>query len=104
MAKVKGTKLTIKKGAKPKTIKSVKVIKSGKPKAMHPGAVKVYKKKKNWIAGAIKHPGALRRAAGVKKGQKIPAGKLAKMAKMPGKMGARARLAQTLSGFRKGKK
>ena len=52
--------------------------------------------KKNWIAGAIKKPGALRSALGVKEGQKIPAGKLAKAAKAPGKMGQRARLAQTL--------
>jgi hypothetical protein len=33
---------------------------------------------------------------GVKEGQKIPASKLAKAAKAPGKMGQRARLAQTL--------
>lgn len=51
---------------------------------------------KNWIAGAIKKPGALRSSLGVKEGQKIPAKKLAKAAKAPGKMGQRARLAQTL--------
>lgn len=51
---------------------------------------------KNWISGAIKKPGALRSALGVKKGETIPAGKLAKAAKAPGKMGQRARLAQTL--------
>ena len=56
---------------------------------------------KNWIAGAIKKPGALRSALGVKEGQKIPAGKLAKAAKAPGKMGQRARLAQTLKGLKK---
>jgi hypothetical protein len=49
-----------------------------------------------WIQKAIKKPGALRSAMGVKKGEKIPAGKLAKAAKAPGKMGQRARLAQTL--------
>ena len=49
-----------------------------------------------WIQKAIKKPGALRSALGVKEGQKIPAGKLAKAAKAPGKMGQRARLAQTL--------
>jgi len=49
-----------------------------------------------WISKAIKKPGALRSALGVKEGQKIPAGKLAKAAKAPGKMGQRARLAQTL--------
>jgi hypothetical protein len=54
---------------------------------------------KNWIAGAIKKPGALRSSLGVKEGQKIPAKKLAAAAKKPGKMGQRARLAQTLKGF-----
>jgi len=59
------------------------------------------KAKKNWIAGAIKKPGALRKSLGVKKGAKIPAKKLAKAAKKGGKMGARARLAQTLKKLRK---
>ena len=54
-----------------------------------------------WIQSAIKKPGALRSALGVKKGQKIPAGKLAAAAKKPGKMGQRARLAQTLGKMRK---
>lgn len=49
-----------------------------------------------WIQKAIKKPGALRKSLGVKKGEKIPAGKLAAAAKKPGKMGQRARLAQTL--------
>lgn len=49
-----------------------------------------------WIQKAIKKPGALRKSLGVKAGQKIPAGKLAKAAKAPGTMGKRARLAQTL--------
>lgn len=56
---------------------------------------------KNWIAGAIKKPGALKKELGVKAGEKIPAGKLAKAAKAPGKMGQRARLAQTLKGLKK---
>ena len=51
---------------------------------------------KQWIKSAIKKPGALKKSMGVKEGQKIPAGKLAKAAKAPGKMGQRARLAQTL--------
>ena len=51
---------------------------------------------KNWIAGAIKHPGALHRELGVPAGKKIPAGKLAKAAKAGGVEGRRARLAQTL--------
>ena len=49
-----------------------------------------------WIQKAIKKPGALRAALGAKEGKPIPAGKLAKAAKAPGKMGQRARLAQTL--------
>jgi len=53
-------------------------------------------KKGGWIKEAIKKPGALRAQLGVKKGEKIPAGKLAAAAKKPGKLGQRARLAQTL--------
>lgn len=57
---------------------------------------------KNWIAGAIKKPNALRKSMGVKEGDKpIPAGKLAAAAKKPGKMGQRARLAQTLKKLNK---
>lgn len=59
---------------------------------------------KNWIAGAVKKPGALRRSLHAKKGEKIPAAKLAAAAKMPGKMGKRARLAETFRGFAKKKK
>jgi hypothetical protein len=51
---------------------------------------------KNWIAGAIKKPGALRKELGVKSGEKIPTKKLAAAAKKPGKLGQRARLAETL--------
>jgi len=56
---------------------------------------------KNWIAGAIKKPGALKKELGVKKGEKIPAKKLAAAAKKPGVLGKRARLAETLRGFKK---
>ena len=55
----------------------------------------------NWIQGAIKHPGALRASLHVKAGEKIPAKKLAAAAKKPGTLGRRARLAQTLRGFKK---
>jgi hypothetical protein len=55
---------------------------------------------KNWIAGAIKKPGALRKQLGAKEGQPIPAKKLAKAASAPGKLGQRARLAQTLKGMK----
>ncbi len=57
------------------------------------------KRHKNWIAGAIKHPGALHRELGVKQGSKIPAGKLAAAAKKGGTLGRRARLAETLKGL-----
>jgi hypothetical protein len=56
----------------------------------------------NWIAGAIKKPGALHKEMGVPMGKKIPAGKLAKAASAGGKLGQRARLAETLKGFKKG--
>ena len=54
-----------------------------------------------WIQKAISKPGSLRKSLSVKEGQTIPAGKLAKAAKAPGKMGQRARLAQTLKGLKK---
>jgi hypothetical protein len=54
-----------------------------------------------WIQNAIKKPGALRSALGAKKGKPIPAAKLAAAAKKPGKMGQRARLAETLKGLKK---
>lgn len=57
--------------------------------------------KKHWIAGAIKHPGALHKQLGVPQGEKIPAGKLAKAAGAGGKLGERARLAETLEGMHK---
>ena len=49
-----------------------------------------------WIQKAISKPGALRKSLGAKKGKPIPAKKLAAAAKAPGKLGKRARLAQTL--------
>lgn len=54
-----------------------------------------------WISKAIKKPGALRAQLGVKEGQTIPAKKLAAAAKKPGKIGQRARLAETLKGMKK---
>jgi hypothetical protein len=58
--------------------------------------------KKNWIQSAIKKPGSLRRAAGVKKGQKISGKELAKLAKSKNPTTRkRANLATTLKGFRK---
>ena len=71
----------------------------------NPDEVAVYAKggKANFIQKAIKKPGALRSALGAKKGEPIPAKKLAKAAKAPGKLGQRARFAQVLKGFKKGK-
>ena len=57
-------------------------------------------KKGGWIKDAIKKPGALHEQLGVPKGQKIPAKKLATAAKAPGKLGQRARLAETLKGLK----
>jgi len=57
--------------------------------------------KKNWIAGAVGKPGALHKELGVPKGKPIPAGKLAAAAKAGGTEGKRARLAETLKGFKK---
>jgi len=54
-----------------------------------------------WIQKAIKKPGALRTEMGVPAGKKIPASKLAAAAKKPGKLGKRARLAETLKGLKK---
>ena len=61
--------------------------------------------KKNWIAGAIKKPGALRKTLGVKKGETIPMARLrkAEASKNP-TTAKRARLAETLRGLSKGKK
>lgn len=54
-----------------------------------------------WIQKAIKKPGALHRELGVPQGKKIPAKKLAAAAKKGGKLGKRARLAETLKGLKK---
>jgi len=53
-----------------------------------------------WIQKAIKKPGALKKELGVKADKKIPAKKLAAAAKKPGKLGQRARLAETLKGMK----
>ena len=57
--------------------------------------------KEKWIQGAIKKPGALHKELGVPEGKKIPEKKLKAAAKKPGKEGQRARLAETLKGFKK---
>lgn len=80
----------------------------GKPKKVvrkdNPDVVDEYAKggsTDKWIQGAIKKPGALRKELSVKSGEKIPAKKLAAAAKKPGKLGQRARLAETLKGMKK---
>lgn len=57
---------------------------------------------KNWIKGAIKHPGKLHRELGVPEGKKIPAKKMAKAehSKNP-TIRKEAALAKTLKGLRK---
>lgn len=60
---------------------------------------------KNWIQKALppSSKGKLHRELGVPQGKKIPKSKLAAAAKKKGKIGKQARLAETLSKFRKGK-
>ena len=56
----------------------------------------------NWIADAIKKPGALHKSLGVPKGKKIPMAKIEKAEKSKNPtLAKRARLAETLSHLRK---
>ena len=55
---------------------------------------------KNWISGAIKHPGSLHRMLRVPQGQNIPVAKIDAAAEKGGVLGKRARLAKTLRGLR----
>lgn len=55
--------------------------------------------KTKWISSAIKHPGALHKELGVPEGKDIPDKKLDRAAKAGGKLGQRARLAETLKGM-----
>ena len=59
---------------------------------------------KDFIQKAIKKPGSLRKALGAKKGKDIPAKKLAAAAKKGGKLGQRARFAETLKKLSKRRK
>lgn len=57
---------------------------------------------KNWIAGAIKHKGALHKELGVPQGKKIPEKMIKKAEKSKNPtLAKRARLAETLKGLRK---
>lgn len=60
-------------------------------------------KGKNFIQGAIKHKGALHRELGISQGKKIPQKKLEAAAKKGGKLGERARFAETLASIGKRK-
>lgn len=57
--------------------------------------------KEKWIQSAIKKPGALHKELGVPEGKKIPTKKLHAAAKKGGKLGKRARLAETLKKLHK---
>lgn len=56
---------------------------------------------KKWISGAIKKPGQLHRDLGVPQGKKIPESKIKAAEAKGGKVGQRARLAETFKGFKK---
>jgi hypothetical protein len=56
----------------------------------------------NWIASAVKRPGALHRSLGIKQGQKIPAAKIEKATHSSNPtLRRRAILAQTLKSMHK---
>ena len=57
--------------------------------------------KKHFIQKAIKKPGALHRDLGVPAGEKIPEKKIHEAAEKGGKIGQRARFAETLAKLRK---
>lgn len=67
----------------------------------HKLSEEVIEEAEKWIQKAIKKPGALKKQLGVPSDEKIPAGKLAAAAKKGGKLGQRARLAQTLKSINK---
>jgi hypothetical protein len=59
------------------------------------------KKGGEWIQDAIKSPGSLRKELHTPKGKNIPEKKLESAAKAPGKLGKRARMAETLKELHK---
>lgn len=87
------------------TAREVKITGKGPDKKQSATAGEIGRKnggKANWIAGAIGKPGALHKATGTPKGQKIPTAKLEKAenSKSP-KVRKEANLAETLKGFKK---
>ncbi len=95
--KVQERTLAGKKAAAPKLVKD-KELDASPLERRQAGDVA---KNGKWIQKAIKKPGALRAQLGAKKGEPIPASKLAAAAKKGGKLGQRARLAQTLKKMNK---
>lgn len=57
--------------------------------------------REKWIEGAIKKPGALDKQLGVAAGKKIPSKVLKEASERSGKLGERARLAETLKKMHK---
>jgi hypothetical protein len=57
--------------------------------------------KAKWIQKAIKRPGALRKALGVKEGENIPLSALQAAAKKKGRLGRQARLALAMRKMKK---
>jgi hypothetical protein len=55
-----------------------------------------------WIGEMHMKKGALHKEMGIPEGKKIPEGRLKKAEHAGGKLGKRARLAETLKGFHKG--
>ena len=88
------TKVGIKKAKKHAETTGQKMVKKYKS-----GGSIIKAKGGRWIQDAIKKPGAFRSSLGIKKGKTIPAKKLATAAKAKGKLGQRARLAETLKTF-----
>tara|TARA_R100001143_G_scaffold62643_1_gene66452 strand:+ start:696 stop:908 length:213 start_codon:yes stop_codon:yes gene_type:complete len=69
---------------------------------MSRGKSKPKSKSKDWIKGAVKRPGALRKKLGVKKGKKITAAQLNKAAKSKNPLTRKqANLAETFKKMRK---
>lgn len=68
--------------------------------AISPAKMPTRKAKGGWIKDAIKKPGALHEQMGIPEGESIPKGELGKAAQAPGKLGQRARLAETLRGLK----
>jgi hypothetical protein len=60
---------------------------------------RIGRKKRKWISGAVRHPGALHRALGVPEGSRIPEHVLREASHAPGPVGREARLALTLAEF-----